>query len=199
MGLWQLILHMLSIWCVAGMVFWVCDIVPKKISRCTRWVLIVVFGLLSIYILEMAPVFKTEPIRIHAVIALTASITFNPLVGIGAGILCGMAFMLFHGFLAYPAEVYMPLIAALIGMVIWICGKAWPNCRFIRFGVLRPEWGLALGFLTEALYIFLAYKYYPGGAETAAEITWITAIPTALSGAVATFLCLYVYHDRRLE
>lgn len=199
MGFWNLTMHMLGIWCVAGIVFWFCDIVPPKFSRTTRWTLIVLFGLLTIYTMELAPQFKTETIRIHAIIPLTAAMAFGPVTGIGAGIISAAEQLLFHGFLSYPAEVYMPLCAALIGSLFWVFGKAWPHNRYLNHGVLRPGWGFCAAFFTEALYIFLAYTFYPGEAAQAANIAWITAIPTAFSGAVGTFLCLYIYHDRRLE
>ncbi len=198
-GFWHLAMHMLGIWCVAGVVFWFCDVVPRKISHRTRWALIILFGLLTIYTMELAPSFKTETIRIHAIIPLLAAMVFGPLVGIGAGIFSALEQLLFHGFLSYPAEVYMPLIAALIGSLFWVFGKAWPDCRFLSGGVLRPEWGFCVAFFTEALYIFLAYQFYPGEAVQAADLAWITAIPTAFCGAIGAFLCLYIFHDRRLE
>lgn len=199
MGFWNLILHMLGIWCVAGIAFWFCDIIPQKLSRKAQWTLIFLFGLLTIYTMEMAPLFKTETIRIHAVIPLVAAMAFGPLTGIGAGLLSAIEQLLFHGFLSYPAEVYMPLIAALIGSLFWVFGKAWPNCRYIDHGVLLPGWGFCVAFFTEALYLFLAYQFYPADTSEIVNTLWITAIPTVFCGAIGAFLCLYIYHDRRLE
>ena len=198
-GFWHMILYMAGIWCTAGIVFWFCDIVPQKLSRAAQWTLIVVFGLLTVYAMEMAPGFKTESIRIQAVIPLTAAIAFGPVTGIGAGIFSGLEQLVFHQALAYPAELYMPVLAALIGTLFWFWGKCCPKNRFMNQGVLRPEWGFCAAFFTEALYIFLAFQLYPGSPEQALDTAWITGIPTVFCGGIGAFLNLYIFHDRRLE
>ena len=196
MEFWKLFMNIIALWGTAGMLFWLCDIISPRPSKTAQLRLALLFGLLAVYLLEMAPLFRDVPIRIHTVIPLVASITFGPLAGLGCGIFCGLESLLFHGFLSYPAEVYMPLIAALIGSLLRLAGHFRPRNRFFSEGVLKPGWGFAAAFFTQVLYCFLLYQFYPGESAEALEQLWICAIPTVLFGAVCSFICLYVYRDR---
>jgi len=196
--LWQLFIHLLGIWCIAGITFWFCEVVPRNFPEKTPLIRIILLGLLTIYLMEMAPAFKTETIPLFPVVPLLAAMIFGPATGIGTGFL-GILLQLLQGNWAYPADVYMPLLAAFIGLLFWVAGRKWYYSHYTWQGILKPRWAGYAAFFTQALYVFLSYQLFPGDPAVITETIWLTAIPSTLSAGVCAWLVLLLYHDRCLE